>query len=137
MAYKRGALAPCIFRQCSARVGRGQSQTGLVWFIACGAHSGVALRQLAEVEHITPMFFVYSLFNQKHGKIYIGQTDNLEERMKLHHDRVFRSSFTSRFDGNWILIYRESCPSRKDALRRERELKSYQGRQFIKKFIPA
>ncbi len=69
-------------------------------------------------------------------KIYIGQTSNLEERLKLHNDKVFKG-YTSRFDGSWIIVYSEVAVNRGEALRREKQLKSYRGRQFIKQHIPA
>lgn len=81
------------------------------------------------------MFFVYCIYNRKNGKIYIGQTDNLEQRLGLHNDKVFDHSYTARFDGNWELIYKEECSSRADALKREKQLKSFKGREFLKKLI--
>ncbi len=83
------------------------------------------------------MYFVYALYNKKHDKIYIGQTINLEQRLDLHNDKRFKNSYTAKIDGQWELIYKESCESRELALKRERELKSFRGRQFVKKFIPA
>jgi predicted GIY-YIG superfamily endonuclease len=68
--------------------------------------------------------------------IYIGQTEDLEARLQLHKDRAFLKSYTSRFDGDWVLIYSESASDRRTALVREKQLKSYQGREFIKKYIP-
>ena len=82
------------------------------------------------------MYSVYTIYNKKHNKIYIGQTKDLNERLKLHNENKFRGSYTSRFDGGWILIYSEELPQRERALKRERQLKSYQGRRFVKKFIP-
>jgi len=82
------------------------------------------------------MYFIYSIYNKKHDKIYIGQTINLEERICLHNNKSFKNSYTSRFDGGWILLYNEQADSRQQALIRERQLKSYQGREFIKKLIP-
>jgi len=82
------------------------------------------------------MFTVYALYNKKHGKLYIGQSKNLEERIRLHDEKTFRNSYTRRFDGNWQLIYSEGTETRKDALIREKQLKSYRGREFIKTFIP-
>lgn len=82
------------------------------------------------------MYYVYTLYNKKSDKIYIGQTENLEERLKLHKNRTFKSSFTARFEGEWALIYQEIATDRKKALLREKQLKSYQGRRFIKQFIP-
>ena len=82
------------------------------------------------------MFFVYALCNKKHNKIYIGQTENLEERLKLHKDKLFEGSFTARLDGDWHLIYKESVKDRAQALIREKQLKSFRGREFIRKHIP-
>ncbi|HLL61054.1 MAG TPA: GIY-YIG nuclease family protein [Candidatus Nitrosocosmicus sp.] len=82
------------------------------------------------------MYNTYAIYNQRHKKIYIGQTDNIELRIELHNNGKFKNSYTSRFTGNWILIYNEKFETRKEALLREKQLKSYQGRQFIKKHIP-
>ncbi len=82
------------------------------------------------------MYFVYAIYNRKHKKLYIGQTENLEDRLILHNTGLFRNSYTSRFDGNWEIIYREKAVGRKEALVREKQLKSYRGREFVKKYIP-
>ena len=79
--------------------------------------------------------FVYALYNQKHNKIYIGQTDNLQGRLILHGFKTFVKSYTARFDGEWNLIYKEEVSDRKSALQREKQLKSYRGREYIKKLI--
>lgn len=81
------------------------------------------------------MFFIYAFYNKKHNKIYIGQTENLEERLELHREKLFSSSFTARLDGNWNLIYQEQVHDRAQALKREKQLKSYRGREFIKQYI--
>lgn len=81
-------------------------------------------------------YIVYALYNIKHKKIYIGQTQDLSSRFELHKNKVFSKSYTARFDGKWIIIYQETVNNRQGALQRERQLKSYRGRQFIKKFIP-
>lgn len=82
------------------------------------------------------MFYVYAIYNSKHNKIYIGQTDDLQVRIKLHHNKTFNDSYTSRFDGEWQLIYNEKVATRHEALLREKQLKSFRGREFVKKYIP-
>jgi putative endonuclease len=82
------------------------------------------------------VYFVYAIFNRENNKIYIGQTDNLEERIRLHNEKTFKNSYTSRFNGTRELIYKEEAVNRKIAIAREKQLKSYQGRLFIKKYIP-
>jgi putative endonuclease len=81
------------------------------------------------------MFYVYALFNAKHSKLYIGQTRDLVNRIDLHISKVFGKSYTARYDGSWDLVYKESCATRDEALKREKQLKSYRGRQFIKSLI--
>ena len=76
------------------------------------------------------------MYNRKHSKIYIGQTNDLAERIRLHKEKLFRTSFTAKFDGEWELIYKEEADDRKQALAREKQLKSFRGREFIKKHIP-
>lgn len=81
------------------------------------------------------MFYVYSIYNKKHNRIYIGQTKDLDNRIKLHNDKTFRNSYTARFDGEWILVYKEELENRIEALRKEKQLKSFRGREFIKNLI--
>jgi putative endonuclease len=81
------------------------------------------------------MYVVYAIYNETADKYYIGQTKDLEVRLNLHNTKTFRG-YTSRFDGLWKVIYSEEVSTRSEALLREKQLKSYQGRQFIKKYIP-
>ena len=81
------------------------------------------------------MYFVYAVHNQEAGKYYIGQTSNLDERLRMHNDHTFKS-YTSRFEGEWKLIYKEMVSTRLEALKREKQLKSFRGREFIKTHIP-
>lgn len=82
------------------------------------------------------MYYIYALYNKKHNKIYIGQTKDLEIRVIFHRGKLFQNSYTARFDGEWKIIYKEEAKDRHQALIRERQLKSYRGREFVKKFIP-
>ena len=49
--------------------------------------------------------------------------------------KQFKSSYTARFDGKWALVYQEELETRRESLKREKQLKSYRGRQFIKNLI--
>ncbi|OGG13501.1 hypothetical protein A2773_03275 [Candidatus Gottesmanbacteria bacterium RIFCSPHIGHO2_01_FULL_39_10] len=82
------------------------------------------------------MFYIYAVYNKRNNKIYIGQTKNLEERLDLTRRKIFKTAYTAMFDGEWELIYKEEVQTRAEALEREKQLKSYRGRQFIKKYIP-
>jgi putative endonuclease len=79
---------------------------------------------------------VYALYNSDAQKVYVGQTADLERRLIEHNQKSDKSSYTSRFDGEWQLIYKEAVGSIQEALGREKYLKSYRGRAFIKSHIP-
>ena len=80
------------------------------------------------------MWFVYTLYNQDANKIYIGETRNLEKRIE-EHNRKRGNHFTAKFNGEWRLIYQEEVLDRKQALMREKQLKSFRGREFVKTHI--
>lgn len=80
-------------------------------------------------------YFVYAIYNQKHDKFYIGQTFDVVKRIAEHNEKTFKG-YTSQFDGEWRLIYKEEVSSRQEALKREKQLKSFRGREFIKTHIP-
>jgi len=77
-------------------------------------------------------YFVYLLQNPD-GKIYVGQTSNLERRIAQHNDPDCRLTLhTKRHAGPWRLLHSESFPSRSAAMRREKELKSGKGRDWVR-----
>jgi len=80
------------------------------------------------------MFYVYVIYNSSSRKIYIGQTNNLEKRL-LEHNSKLGNHFTAKLDGEWILIYKEDLNSRSEAIKREKQLKSFKGREFIRGLI--
>ena len=76
-------------------------------------------------------FFVYILLNSK-GETYVGQTTDLERRLAQHNDPHCRLTLhTKRHAGPWLLLHSEEFPSRSAAMRREKELKSGKGRDWI------
>jgi len=81
-------------------------------------------------------YYVYVIKNTNNNKIYIGQTSNLENRLQRHNGRLpsKKQGYTSvnKAGGNWVILYKEIFLTRKEAIIREKEIKSYQGRQFIR-----
>lgn len=83
------------------------------------------------------MFYVYVIWNSKNQRTYVGQTQNIEKRLAEHNDPTnYSSRFTKRFDGRWQLLHSEEFETRSLALRREKELKTGKGRDFIKTLLP-
>ena len=79
------------------------------------------------------MFTVYALYSEKYNKIYIGYTSNLKERL-LSHNELSTKGWTVKYRP-WKLIYQEEFELKSDAMKREKELKSYRGREFIRSKI--
>ena len=78
------------------------------------------------------MYFVYVIRSQTAGKLYIGHTQDLDKRLREHNDPACSSSkFTKRIRGPWALVYSECYPTRSEAFRRERWLKTGVGREYL------
>ena len=75
-------------------------------------------------------YYVYVIENNHDLSWYIGFTVNFRERLQEHNSG--KSPYTSRKEGNWKIIYAECYLSKKDALSREKFLKSGSGRRFLK-----
>jgi putative endonuclease len=78
-------------------------------------------------------FHVYVLFSPAFNKIYIGFTSDLEARI-LSHNHLATKGWTIKFRP-WTLVYRESFLTKAEAMKREKELKSAKGREYIRKQI--
>jgi putative endonuclease len=73
--------------------------------------------------------FVYVLFSSRFKKIYIGYTSDIEKRIASH-NYLSKKGWTVRYRP-WELLYKEELLEKKDALLREKQLKTAKGREFI------
>jgi putative endonuclease len=81
-------------------------------------------------------FYVYVLKSLSNGKFYIGQTSNLTKRIQQHNDPNYKLTyFTKRNLGPWKLVYNEEYPTRAEAMKREKQLKSGQGRNWLNNYL--
>jgi len=81
-------------------------------------------------------FFVYILQSESTAEIYTGQTADLARRVAQHNDPGCRLTLhTKRRRGRWKLVYWEEYGTRAEAMRRERELKTGKGREWIKRKV--
>lgn len=75
------------------------------------------------------MYTVYILKSTKDGKTYVGMTEKSPEvRVKEHNSG--KGTFT-RGHRPWTLAYTETHAEKKQALQREKFLKSEQGRKWL------
>ena len=75
------------------------------------------------------MHIVYILYSFVHNKTYTGYTTNLLHRFHLHN--VHSNTDWTRSYRPWVLLHTELYETKKEALAREKELKSGKGRDWI------
>ena len=82
--------------------------------------------------YIKVPYWVYILQNATSGKLYKGQTSDLKHRIERHNTHEIGSKrYTHKQKGTWQLIYSEEHFTRSEAMKREKFLKSGQGREWI------
>lgn len=69
-------------------------------------------------------YFVYVLRTSS-NTLYIGQTNNLEKRIKEHINKNTRSAKYIKYLDSCELVYSEEYPTRIEAMRREFQLKKW------------
>ncbi len=73
------------------------------------------------------MYFVYILYSESHKLYYKGFTENVKSRVEEHN--AGKSRYTCN-KGPWKLIFVQSFPTKKEALRREKSLKKCNANYF-------
>ena len=72
------------------------------------------------------MFFVYAIKSEKTARIYIGQTNSIQNRLKAHNKGFVKST---KRDCPWKIYAYEIVSERKDAMKLEWKLKKSRGFQ--------
>ncbi len=78
------------------------------------------------------MFFVYVLRSRSNGRLYIGHTADVTQRLGQHNHGITKST---KNRGPWELVHEEAFATKAEAMRRERHLKSGQGRETLKTLL--
>lgn len=71
------------------------------------------------------MPFTVYILRTSSNTLYIGQTNNLEKRMKEHHSKSSKSAKYIRCFDSFKLVYFEDYSTRVEAMKREYELKQW------------
>lgn len=77
------------------------------------------------------MYHVYVLESRDNKSLYIGFTTDIDKRVGEHNSG--RGGRTTKLKKDWQLIYYETYLDKRDALGREKFLKSGSGRRYIRK----
>lgn len=78
------------------------------------------------------IYYVYILESLKDRKLYIGYSKNPTQRLREHNLGKTKSLYKRR---PLILIYKEKFDNKLNTLRREKFLKSGQGRKYLKEML--
>ncbi len=77
-------------------------------------------------------YFLYILFSPKFVKTYVGQSENISDRLVKHNSGKVKS--TKPYIP-WVLIHSELFLSRADAMKREKWFKLKAGRNMISEIL--
>ena len=75
------------------------------------------------------MYYVYILLSEKDGKFYTGYSSDLTKRLESHNNGLVNSTKARR---PLKLLYFEGCLNQQDATRREKYLKSGNGKIYVR-----
>ncbi len=67
--------------------------------------------------------FIVYILRTSSNTLYIGQTNNLEQRLKQHKSKSSKSAKYMRRFSSFELVYTEGYQTRKEAMKREAQLK--------------
>ena len=81
---------------------------------------------------MTVHWYVYIIQSGHDDSYYVGHTHDPDLRLTRHNDGWTRSTKGKR---PWKIVYVESVPSKGEAMRRERQIKSMKSRTFIERLI--
>ena len=74
-------------------------------------------------------WFVYVIKSDVDGRLYKGMTEDISARVAVHNSGKVSSTKAYR---PWRLVYQENCRDSVHAREREKFLKSFAGREFLK-----
>ena len=78
------------------------------------------------------MHNTYILYSEVHDRYYIGQTNNIDERVKRHNAGYIRSTKAYR---PWVVVYQINFETRSQAVKSETYLKSLKSKIKVKELI--
>ncbi len=78
------------------------------------------------------MFYLYILISETSGRLYIGQTNDLEDRISRHNSN---QNLATKNKGPWKLLFQKQFELRSQAVQLEKKLKSWKNPAKIKQWI--
>ena len=79
---------------------------------------------------VKKFYYIYVLKSEKDKNLYVGYTEDLKSWFEQHSRGQVDSTKNRR---PLELIYSEACLDKRDAMHREKYLKTHYGKQFLRK----
>lgn len=76
------------------------------------------------------MYHTYILKSKKNSKYYVGYANNLDDRLKLHNANKVQATEGL---GLWEIFHSERFQTEKEAINKERQIKSWKSRKAIER----
>ena len=103
------------------------------WDMPCTGGYRLTVGRLVQGNNVLrDMYYVYVLLSQKDKNLYIGFTENIQQRLDEHNAG---KNVSTRLRRPFKLIYYEGHTSKSDALRREKYFKSSKGKTTLKQIL--
>jgi putative endonuclease len=98
-----------------------------------GIEEAVGSNPIGSTKHLMS-YHLYILQSETSGRYYVGQTKELDARLAYHNGN-YSKSLKNR--GPWKLVYSETYRTRSEAVRRERQIKSWKDREMVERLVSA
>ncbi|MCC1485227.1 GIY-YIG nuclease family protein [Winogradskyella immobilis] len=76
------------------------------------------------------MYCVYIIYSKTIDSFYIGETIDIESRIKQHNESFYETGYTKQTK-DWILYYKIECNSRTQARKIETHIKKMKSKRYI------
>ncbi len=80
------------------------------------------------------MWYTYIIYSKSVDKYYIGYTEDISQRIERHN--AGWGKYSSR-GIPWQLVYYEEFATKREAIKRENEIKSKKSRKYIEDLVKA
>ena len=90
------------------------------------------VRILSSRPNFGEMCFTYVLYSVSGDRYYVGHTNDTDRRLVEHNSRLSRST---KSGAPWALVHSEPFSTRKEAVARERQIKSWKSRRLIEDLL--
>ncbi len=78
------------------------------------------------------MYYIYVLKSIKNNDVYVGYSTDLKRRFSDHNKGFVRATRPNR---PWLLVYYEAYKEKRDATKREKQLKMHRAKEDLKKLL--